>query len=83
VSDASFRADAFQSLARGTLRFRQPRLRIIGTLAGRLEVRDGVQSVELNAGEFCLIPGGVKKPELAHETGSSFLLVEPGDRAGV
>jgi mannose-6-phosphate isomerase len=74
-----FKADAFRALSAETLVFRQPRLRIVAALEKRLGVSDGTSSVELQPGQFCLVPAGAPLTELKNEIGSRFLLVEPGD----
>lgn len=71
-----FRVDVFRALAKETLVFRQPRLRIIASLEMRVVVCDGATRLELTPGRFCLIPAAVKVLEIGSEMGSSFLLLE-------
>ena len=73
-----FHADVFRSLANEALTFKQPRMRIVGVLANRVTVSDGANSVELKAGEFCLIPASLKTASIRSEMEASYLLVEPG-----
>ena len=78
VRHALFKVDLFRALAKESLIFRQPRLRIVAALENRVRVSDGTHPVELSPGRFCLIPASVKAAEIGCEIGSSFLLVEPG-----
>jgi mannose-6-phosphate isomerase len=74
-----FSVDAFRALSKETIIFKQPRLKIVGALENKLAVRDGNVFVELQPGEFCLIPASVKNVELDAEIGSNFLLIGPGE----
>jgi mannose-6-phosphate isomerase len=74
-----FNVDAFRALSKETLSFQQPRLKIIGALENQLTVSGNTVSIQLQPGEFCLLPAGLKKAEVHAEIGSSFLLIGPGD----
>jgi mannose-6-phosphate isomerase len=74
-----FKVDQFKSLARETLRFHQPRLRIIASLEHQLTVCGDGTSIELHPGRFCMVPASVKSLELWNDLGTSFLLVEAGE----
>jgi len=74
-----FKADVFRALSRETILFRQPRLKIVAVLENRVIVTGGNVSVELQPGQFCLIPASLNEVTLENEIGSSFLLVELGE----
>jgi mannose-6-phosphate isomerase len=74
-----FKADVFRALSKATILFRQPRLRILAVLENRVVATGANVSVELQPGQFCLIPESLNEVALANEIGSSFLLVEPGE----
>jgi len=76
---ALFKVDHFRSIAQETLRFTQPRLRIIAVLENRLTVSGEGISIELHPGRFCLVPASVRSLELWNEMGTSFLLIEAGE----
>lgn len=78
VRHALFNVDLFRSIAQEFISFKQPRFRIVGVVENAVTVTDGSISVKLKPGEFCLIPAGVKKPEIRAESGAGFLLAEPG-----
>ena len=79
VRNPLFNADVFRALAKETILFRQPRLRILAVLENRVTATAANVSVELQPGQFCLLPASSGEVALANKTGSSFLLVEPGE----
>jgi mannose-6-phosphate isomerase len=64
--------------ARESVRFSEGKLRVIGLLSGRASVSGGNESVEIKAGEFCLIPAGLKQTEASFGSDSSFLEIGIG-----
>jgi mannose-6-phosphate isomerase len=74
-----FKADVFRALAAETIVFRQPRCRIVAMLEKTIVATANSVSLELKAGQFCLLPASLSEVALASEIGSSFLLVEPGE----
>jgi mannose-6-phosphate isomerase len=76
--DQLFKVDLFRALSAEPIVFKQPRLRIVAVLQERLTVADGAVEVELQPGQFCLIPASLKAVQLRNQIGSAFLLVEPG-----
>jgi mannose-6-phosphate isomerase len=74
-----FKVDVFSAVAQETILFRQPRLRILAVLEKRVVATGGNVSVELQPGQFCLIPASLNELALANEINSSFLLIEPGE----
>jgi mannose-6-phosphate isomerase len=74
-----FKADLFRALAKETILFRQPRLRIVAALDNSVTAMGGNISVQLNPGQFCLLPANLNEVALANEIGSSFLMVEAGE----
>ncbi|MGN6553581.1 MAG: type I phosphomannose isomerase catalytic subunit [Verrucomicrobiota bacterium] len=74
-----FSVDELRALAKETITFQQPRFKIIGALENKVQVSDGSISVELQPGEFCLIPACSTGAKLHADIGSSFLLIGPGE----
>jgi mannose-6-phosphate isomerase len=74
-----FSVDAFRALSKETITFKQPRLKIVGVLENELSISGVGVNVELQPGEFCLIPASVANAEIHAEIGSSFLLIGPGE----
>lgn len=79
VKHSLFSVDAFRALSKETISFKQPRLKIVGVLENSVTISGAGVSVELQPGEFGLIPASVSDAELHAEIGSSFLLVGPGE----
>ena len=51
-------------------------LQIIALVRGKIEVKSGVDTVTLDAGQFCLIPAELKQAEVIAKTDASLLRVE-------
>jgi len=79
VKHPLFSVDAFRALSKETISFKQPRLKIVGVLENSVTISGAGVSVELQPGEFGLIPASVPDAELHAEIGSGFLLVGPGE----
>lgn len=73
-----FSADVFRMKSRESILFRQPRLRIVAVLENRLIVTSEKISLELQPGQFCLLPASLQEVEFWTEIESSFLFIEPG-----
>jgi mannose-6-phosphate isomerase len=80
VDDPLFRVNAITTMARETMVFDEPKLRIIGVVGGHLTASDGKNSVRLTKGQFCLLPAGVSSAKLSIDASTNFVLVEPGQR---
>jgi mannose-6-phosphate isomerase len=78
VDDPLFRVESFTATSSERMKFDQSKLRIIGVVEGRLSIGDGKNAVELNKGQFCLLPAGMASTEVCIEAGGRFLLVAPG-----
>ena len=77
VSNPLFKVEVCRLQNRQSMLFSASNPRIIGLLEGRVVAADGVNSVELGKGQFCLVPSGLRT-ELRIEQASTFLLIEPG-----
>jgi mannose-6-phosphate isomerase len=78
VSDPLFAVDLYETRSRDQARWKHGTMQIIGLAQGRLIVSGTKQSVELGAGQFCLVPAGMGHVELWFEAGCKFLCVEAG-----
>jgi mannose-6-phosphate isomerase class I len=52
------------------------KLQIVATVHGKLEVRNGSDSVNLSAGQFCLVPACLEKTEAHAKSEVTALRVE-------
>ena len=77
VSNPLFKVEVCRLQTGQSMLFSLSNPRIIGLLEGRVVAADGVNSVELGKGQFCLVPSGLRT-ELRIEQASTFLLIEPG-----
>ena len=77
VDDPLFRVDACEMKSGQTLRLPKPGLRILGVLNGGLSVGHELHSVELLAGQFCLLPASLKTVELRAGSSSTLLQIQP------
>lgn len=78
VEHALFCVDALLLAAGATLALPPGRMRILGCVRGRVRVRSPEGDATLKAGEFCLLPAALASAELAAETESELLQVQPG-----
>ncbi len=78
TSHPLFGVDLFRMKAPESVLFRQPKLRIVAVLEGRLVVTSGKTSVDLQPGQFCLLPASLNEIEIQTGIESGFLLVQPG-----
>jgi len=77
VSNPLFKVEVCRLQTGQSMLFSLSNPRIIGLLEGRVVAADGVNSVELGKGQFCLVPAGLRT-ELQTELASTFLLIETG-----
>jgi len=77
VSNPLFKVEVCRLQTRQSMLFSLSNPRIIGLLEGRIVATDGVNSVELGKGQFCLVPAGLRT-ELRAELASTLLLIETG-----
>src|SRR6266567_2595855 len=77
VSNPLFKVEVCRLQSGQSMLFSSSNPRIIGLLEGRVVATDGVNSVELGKGQFCLVPAGLRT-ELRAELASTFLLIETG-----
>ena len=76
VQDPLFQVSEITSETSGSISLGKPRLRILAVVNGSLTVIGGDTSVELQPGQFCLIPACVKGVELKTPPHTRFLCVE-------
>ena len=79
VRHSLFKVDVFHALAKETVLFRQPRLRIVAVLEKKLTLTGGEVSVELHPGQFCLLSASLMEVAFAPEAGAGFLMIETGE----
>jgi mannose-6-phosphate isomerase len=76
VCDTLFTAEAQEAKAGTSVPLQPNRMQIIALLAGGVQVDDGMGTVALAAGQFCLVPASLAQVTLRVETDTTFLRVE-------
>jgi len=76
VSDPLFTVETWKlnSGAGGLLK--PKKLQIVAATCGEIEVRSGMNSVNLSAGQFCLIPASLERTEILTKSDAALLRVE-------
>jgi len=71
-----FNVEALEMKAGAGSNLKPHKLQIIAVVHGRLEIKSGSVSVNLAAGEFCLVPACLERTEILAESGVTLLRVE-------
>jgi mannose-6-phosphate isomerase len=79
VTHDLFEAELVTATVEGVLELQPPRLRVLAVVEGAAAVTGGGILVQLNAGEFCVLPAAVTDASLAARPGAKLLLVRPGE----
>ena len=76
VNDPLFNVENWKlnSGAAGSLK--PKKLQIVAATCGKMEVRNGTNSVNLSAGQFCLIPASLERTEILAKSDAALLRVE-------
>jgi mannose-6-phosphate isomerase len=77
VRDPLFTVDAVTAPAGEPIPLNRPEMKILGLVKGGLKLNAGQNALELNAGQFCLLPASVPV-EAKTEVGCTLLVVYPG-----
>jgi mannose-6-phosphate isomerase len=76
VRDPLFNVEAVEMKTGTSLNLKPCKLQIVATVHGKLEVRNGSDSVNLSAGQFCLVPACLEKTEAHAKSEVTALRVE-------
>jgi mannose-6-phosphate isomerase len=76
VNDPLFDVEAWQLDAGASGSLRPGKLQIVAATSGVIEIHSGSTSVNLSAGQFCLIPASLEHVEIAAKSGITLLRVE-------
>jgi mannose-6-phosphate isomerase len=71
-----FTAEAQEASAGASVPLQPNKMQILALLVGGVQVDDGMEMLELAAGQFCLIPASAAQVTLRVETAATFLRVE-------
>jgi mannose-6-phosphate isomerase len=76
VTDPLFDVEAGEMKNGARLNLKSRKLQIISAVRGRLEIKCGSTSVNLVAGQFCLLPASLEQTEILAKSGAVLLRVE-------
>jgi mannose-6-phosphate isomerase len=76
VRDPLFNVEAVEIKAGAGLNLKPCKLQIVATVRGQLEIKSGSVSVNLSAGQFCLVPACLERTEACAKSEVTLLRVE-------
>ncbi|MFZ1074643.1 MAG: type I phosphomannose isomerase catalytic subunit [Verrucomicrobiia bacterium] len=76
VKDVLFNVEVVEMNSGTELDLKPRKLQIIAVVSGWLEIQSGSTSVNLAAGQFCLVPACLEQTEVSAKSGAVFLRVE-------
>jgi mannose-6-phosphate isomerase class I len=76
VTDPLFSVEALEAKAGTGLSLKPLKLQIIAAVRGQLEIKSGSVSVDLAAGQFCLVPAGLEQTKISATSHATCLRVE-------
>ncbi len=76
VNDPLFNVEAWQLVFGAAGLLKSKKLQIVAVTAGQVEIKSGTTTVNLSAGQFCLIPSSLDRTEVLATSTAALLLVE-------
>ena len=76
VNGAPFGAEAWEMRSGAGGLLKPEKLQIVAVTDGRVEIRGGSEVVNLSAGQFCLIPASLERPEFLAVADAAMLRIE-------
>lgn len=76
VRDRLFNVEQLEIKNGANLLLKPKKLQIIAVVNGQMEVKSGMESVNLNAGQFCLVPAALENAEIQAKSDAKLLHVE-------
>ena len=76
VTDPLFNVEALEAKAGAGMSLKPLKLQIIAAVRGQLEIKSGSVSVDLAAGQFCLVPASLAQTEILAKSNAALLRVE-------
>ena len=76
VNGPLFNVEALEMKSGASLNLKSRKLQIVAAVRGRLEIQSGSVSVELSAGQFCLVPASLERTKVLAKVEASLLRVE-------
>jgi mannose-6-phosphate isomerase class I len=57
-------------------KLKERKLQIVAAVSGQIEIKSNSETVNLSAGQFCLVPASLERTELFAKSDASLLRVE-------
>jgi mannose-6-phosphate isomerase len=76
VNDPLFNVEALEMKSGANGWLKPKKLQIVAVTAGEIEIKIGATSVNLSAGQFCLIPASLERTEILARSEAALLRVE-------
>jgi len=76
VEDSLFKVEAWKLNSGGQGRLQSGKLQIVAVTRGEAEIISGPASVNLSAGQFCLVPASLERTEILAKSDAALLRVE-------
>ncbi|MFZ0829113.1 MAG: type I phosphomannose isomerase catalytic subunit [Verrucomicrobiia bacterium] len=76
VNDPLFNVETVEMKPGAGMNLKSRRLQIVAAVRGWLEIQSGAVSVNLSAGQFCLIPASLEQTEVSTKSDGTWLRVE-------
>jgi mannose-6-phosphate isomerase len=76
VRDKLFNVDHLELKAGAVAKLKEQKLQMVAAVYGRIEIKSGSETVDLSAGQFCLIPAGLARAEILAKSDAALLRVE-------
>ena len=76
VRDKLFNVENLEMKIGAVTKLKEQKLQIVAAVSGQIEIKDGSETVNLSAGQFCLIPASLERTEIFAESDAALLRVE-------
>ena len=76
VNDPALNVETLEMKSGAVMNLKPRKLQIVTTVRGQLEIQSGPASVNLSAGQFCLVPACLERTEVLAKSDAAWLRVE-------
>ncbi len=76
VRDPLFNVEHLEIKSGAVAKLKEHKLQIVAAVSGQIEIKGGLEIVNLSAGQFCLVPGSLKQTEILAKSDAALLRVE-------
>jgi mannose-6-phosphate isomerase len=76
VRDPLFNVENCEIKFGAVVKLNEQKLQIVAAVSGQIEIKSGSESVNLSAGQFCLVPAILEQTEILAKSNAAFLRVE-------